>query len=41
MTSKSATLSMTIDVEDFYDGMAVLGHDVPRPPASWKSWPNW
>ncbi len=23
---------MTIDVEDFYDGMAVLGHDVPRPP---------
>ncbi len=25
-------LSMTIDVEDFYDGMAVLGHEVPRPP---------
>jgi peptidoglycan/xylan/chitin deacetylase (PgdA/CDA1 family) len=23
---------MTIDVEDFYDGMAVLGYDVPRPP---------
>jgi len=23
---------MTIDVEDFYEGMAVLGHPVPRPP---------
>jgi hypothetical protein len=23
---------MSIDVEDFYDGMAVLGHEVPRPP---------
>jgi peptidoglycan/xylan/chitin deacetylase (PgdA/CDA1 family) len=29
MTSK---LCMTIDVEDFYEGMAVLGHPVPRPP---------
>ncbi len=25
-------LSMTIDVEDFYEGMAVLGVDIPRPP---------
>jgi peptidoglycan/xylan/chitin deacetylase (PgdA/CDA1 family) len=23
---------VTVDVEDFYDGMAVLGHDVARPP---------
>jgi len=23
---------MTIDVEDFYEGMSVLGHEVPRPP---------
>jgi Domain of unknown function (DUF3473)/Polysaccharide deacetylase len=28
LTSK---LSMTIDVEDFYEGMAVLGHELPRP----------
>jgi len=28
VTSK---LSMTIDVEDFYEGMAVLGHELPRP----------
>jgi hypothetical protein len=25
---------VTVDVEDFYDGMAVLGHDVPRPAAA-------
>ena len=23
---------MTIDVEDFYEGMSVLGHEVERPP---------
>jgi hypothetical protein len=28
----SSRLSMTIDVEDFYEGMSVLGHEVPRPP---------
>jgi len=27
----SHRLCVTVDVEDFYDGMAVLGHDVPRP----------
>jgi hypothetical protein len=27
----SNTLCVTVDVEDFYDGMAVLGHDVARP----------
>jgi hypothetical protein len=25
-------LCLTIDVEDFYEGMAVLGHEIPRPP---------
>ncbi|HVA10326.1 MAG TPA: polysaccharide deacetylase family protein [Acidimicrobiales bacterium] len=28
----SSKLSMSIDVEDFYEGMSVLGHEVPRPP---------
>jgi peptidoglycan/xylan/chitin deacetylase (PgdA/CDA1 family) len=28
MTANS--LCMTVDVEDFYEGMSVLGHDVPR-----------
>lgn len=28
----SSKLSMTIDVEDFYEGMSVLGHEVERPP---------
>ena len=27
----SSKLSMTIDVEDFYEGMSVLGHEVARP----------
>ncbi|MGP8059139.1 MAG: DUF3473 domain-containing protein [Acidimicrobiales bacterium] len=27
----SATVCLTVDVEDWYDGMAVLGHPVPRP----------
>ena len=26
----TTSLCMTVDVEDFYEGMAVLGHDVPR-----------
>ena len=28
----SNPVCMTVDVEDFYDGMAALGHDVARPP---------
>jgi peptidoglycan/xylan/chitin deacetylase (PgdA/CDA1 family) len=27
----STAVCITVDVEDFYDGMAVLGHDVSRP----------
>jgi len=30
----SAPVCLTIDVEDWYDGMAVLGHPVPRPPGT-------
>ena len=30
----STDVCVTVDVEDFYDGMAVLGHDVARPPAA-------
>jgi peptidoglycan/xylan/chitin deacetylase (PgdA/CDA1 family) len=30
----SSAVCMTVDVEDFYDGMAVLGHDVARPPGA-------
>ncbi len=28
----SGPVCMTVDVEDFYAGMAALGHDVARPP---------
>ena len=30
----SSSLCVTVDVEDFYDGMAVLGHQVARPPGT-------
>ena len=30
----SNSMCVTIDVEDFYDGMAVLGHPVARPPGA-------
>lgn len=29
--SPNQTVCLTVDVEDFYEGMAVLGHDVARP----------
>jgi hypothetical protein len=30
----SATVCLTVDVEDWYDGMAVLGEPIPRPPGA-------
>jgi len=32
----SDAVCVTVDVEDFYDGMAVLGHQVARPPGAPK-----
>ena len=39
----TATVCLTVDVEDWYDGMAVLGKPIPRPPApgvAWTAWPT-
>ncbi len=30
----TATVCLTVDVEDWYDGMAVLGKPIPRPPGA-------